>query len=258
MRCLRTTELNYVNAISYGVLITVCLSPLNSSPVAAAEAGQKAVVELFTSQGCSSCPPADALLGQLAKRDDIVALTMPVSYWDHLGWKDTLARDVYAERQRAYAASRGDREIYTPQMVVNGVAHVVGSSAEAIEDALRRTDKTLEKVPVSISLASSNGEVQVSAGGVPDGINYSPATLWMACFTRTVNVDIRRGENNGHRITYTNVVRTLTPVAHWTGQEISLHLAMPHEADIDGCAALLQADVSKAILGAAIMPPVTD
>jgi hypothetical protein len=258
MRCLRTTETNYANAVSYGFLLSTCICGLSSSPLLATELRQKAVVELFTSQGCASCPPADALLGQLAKRDDIVALTMPVNYWDHLGWKDTLAKDVYTERQRGYAASRGDREIYTPQLVVNGVAHVVGSSPDAIEDALHRTDNALEKVRVPISLTSHKGTVQLHAGAVPEGSNFRSGTVWVACFSHSVAVDIRRGENNGHRITYTNVVRSLTPAARWTGHEISVEIAIPHEGDIDGCATFLQADDSKAILGAAITRQATD
>src|SRR5918993_3798564 len=93
-----------------------------------ATAGPRAVVELFTSQGCSSCPPADAYLVELARRPDIVALTLPIDYWDYLGWKDTLAHSAFSARQRAYAGARGDRQVYTPQAVVNGRELFVGSN----------------------------------------------------------------------------------------------------------------------------------
>src|SRR5918998_4558273 len=98
-----------------------------------AAAGPQAVVELFTSQGCSSCPPADAMLVELAARPDVVALTLPVDYWDYLGWKDTLAQPGFTARQRAYAHLRGDRQVYTPQVVVNGTRPSVGSDKAAVE-----------------------------------------------------------------------------------------------------------------------------
>ena len=109
--------------------------------VARAENGvpQLAVIELFTSQGCSSCPAADRLLQELAKRPGVIAMTFPVTYWDYLGWKDTLARPENSHRQRDYAATRGDGEVYTPQAVVNGVKGCVGSNLAAIKSALNTT-----------------------------------------------------------------------------------------------------------------------
>src|SRR6516165_10211815 len=107
-----------------------------------AQAQTRAVVELFTSQGCSSCPPADKLLGELAKRDDLLALSLPIDYWDYLGWKDTLASHDFSERQREYAQSRGDGAVYTPQAVINGTDDMVGSDRSAIESAVKQaTDK---------------------------------------------------------------------------------------------------------------------
>src|SRR5919201_326871 len=99
-----------------------------------AHADPKAVVELFTSQGCSSCPPADKLLGDLAKDPSVIALSMPIDYWDYLGWKDTLADSRFSARQRAYSRTRGDREVSTPQAVVNGEVHVIGSDRSSIEN----------------------------------------------------------------------------------------------------------------------------
>ncbi|HSJ39938.1 MAG TPA: DUF1223 domain-containing protein, partial [Xanthobacteraceae bacterium] len=106
-----------------------------------AHADPRAVLELFTSQGCSSCPPADKILGELAQDPSVIALSMPIDYWDDLGWKDTLADARFSARQRAYSRMRGDREVYTPQVVVNGTVHVIGSDRESIEIAIDKTDR---------------------------------------------------------------------------------------------------------------------
>src|ERR1700710_1626336 len=107
--------------------------------VCPAHAEPRAVVELFTSQGCSSCPPADRILGELAKDPTLIALSMPIDYWDYLGWKDTLADARFSARQKAYSQVRGDREVYTPQVVVNGSVQVIGSDREGIEEAIAST-----------------------------------------------------------------------------------------------------------------------
>ncbi len=120
-----------------------------------------AVVELFTSQGCSSCPNADAVLGRLAKRDDIIALSLSVDYWDYLGWKDTLASPKFTERQRAYGKVRGDGAIYTPQLVVNGLAHVNGSDEGEIGRLIDKTAKTLSRLPRADPAVAGQGQ----AGG---------------------------------------------------------------------------------------------
>ena len=110
-------------------------------PRRAARAEPRAVIELFTSQGCSSCPPADKLAGELAQDPSLLVMSLPVDYWDYLGWKDTLANPGHTKRQRAYSKTRGDREVYTPQVVVNGMAHVLGSDRSAIENAIKHTGK---------------------------------------------------------------------------------------------------------------------
>ncbi len=224
-----------------------------ASPAQAADHDRKSVLELFTSQGCSSCPPADALLAKLATRDDIVALTMPVNYWDHLGWRDTLAKEAFTQRQRNYAESRGDREIYTPQLVVNGIAHVVGSRADDIEDAMRRTSLKLDEAWVPLALQRDGEAMRLQAGAAPLDSTYRRGTVWLAFFSNTVPVNIRRGENTGARITYTNVVRRLERAGRWDGEAASFQAMIPRGRGIDGCAAFLQADGSKVILGAAIV-----
>src|SRR5436190_23621454 len=120
-----------------------------------AHAEPRAVVELFTSQGCSSCPPADQIIGELAKDPSVIALSLPIDYWDYLGWKDTLADSRFTARQKAYSNMRGDREVYTPQVVVNGSLHVVGSDRAAIDDAIDVTQKAdgVMSVPVTMTLS---------------------------------------------------------------------------------------------------------
>src|SRR5580693_3389300 len=134
-----------------------------------ADADPRAVVELFTSQGCSSCPPADKLMGELAKDPTVIALSMPIDYWDYLGWKDTLADARFSARQKAYSHMRGDRDVYTPQVVVNGSAHVVGSDRAGIEDAIGNTKKAdgVMSVPVTMSLAGKQITVSVAASKPP-------------------------------------------------------------------------------------------
>src|SRR3954464_14859031 len=118
-------------------IAVVCLSSVASLSVAEAE--PRGVIELFTSQGCSSCPPADKLVGELAADPSLVSISLPIDYWDYLGWKDTLADPRHAARQRAYSKLRGDREVYTPQVVVNGVLHALGSDRAAIEKAIAKS-----------------------------------------------------------------------------------------------------------------------
>jgi hypothetical protein len=213
----------------------------------------KAVIELFTSQGCSSCPPADKLLGEYAERKDVLALSFPVDIWDYLGWKDTLASHDNSERQRAYAAGRGDRQVYTPQAVVNGRHHIVGSDRAAIEAALKRNGGTL---PVPISLQPSTDSTTVTIGAAPDG-TISKGTIWLVMYDRTVTVPIERGENSGKTLTYSNVVRKLRPIAMWKGEPMSIDLPKSEltKAKVERCAVLLQTETADGspgpVLGAA-------
>src|SRR5437868_13189285 len=117
-----------------------------------AHADPRAVVELFTSQGCSSCPPADKIIGELAKDPSVIALSMPIDYWDYLGWKDTLADARFSARQKAYSHARGDRDVYTPQAIINGSIHVIGSDRAGIEGAIENTRKTTSAMSVPVTM----------------------------------------------------------------------------------------------------------
>jgi hypothetical protein len=221
---------------------------------ATAHAGEtRAVMELFTSQGCSSCPPADALLGEYAQRGEILALSFNVDYWDMLGWPDTLANHDYTERQRNYAQARGDGQVYTPQVVIDGRTHVVGSSRAEIDTALKASDDGLP-VPVSLTIEGDSISVDIGEGRSP-GLPH--ATLWLVMYDPSVSVPIESGENSGRTLTYTNVVRKFRPIAMWKGAPMSVDLPKSEiaHAKVGNCAVLLQAETEAglpgAILGAA-------
>ena len=129
----------------------ICTASMLPPPASAGE--PRAVIELFTSQGCSSCPAADKLIGELARDPSLITMSLPVDYWDYLGWKDTLALHGHSNRQRAYADARGDREVYTPQVVVNGIVHVLGSDKAAIESAIAQTRQSAAPLTLPVTLS---------------------------------------------------------------------------------------------------------
>lgn len=222
---------------------------------AAAEAGPKAVVELFTSQGCSSCPPADAVLGRLAEDPDVLALSLAVDYWDYLGWKDSFARDENTARQRDYAMSRGDNAVYTPQAVINGRIHVVGSDEPGIRSELADLDEENAGLSVEVKaiLAGDRVIVKVPAGAKLHG---GDPTIWLVSYSDSEQVEIGRGENTGRSVTYHNIVRRIQPIGMWAGEELVIEYPV---ADLmrdgaNGCAVLLQTNANGrigAIVGAA-------
>jgi hypothetical protein len=181
-----------------------------------AHADPRAVIELFTSQGCSSCPPADKIIGELAKDPSVIALSMPIDYWDYLGWKDTLADSRFSARQKAYSHVRGDRDVYTPQAIVNGSMKVIGSDRNGIEAAIENTANTdgVMSVPVTMSLSGKQINVSVAASNTP---RVAHGEVWICSISREVPISIGRGENRGREITYYNVVRNLLKVGDWNG-----------------------------------------
>src|SRR5215212_1288865 len=182
---------------------------------AVAIAESRAVIELFTSQGCSSCPPADQLAAELAADPDLIVLTLPVDYWDYLGWKDTLSRPRHTARQRGYAAKRGDREIYTPQVIVNGIAQVIGSDRAAITEAVERTNRNHAALSVPVKLATARDSIEVVVNGVDEP--ELSGEVWLCAIAHAVPVAIARGENRGRNITYHNVVRRWVRLGSWPG-----------------------------------------
>jgi hypothetical protein len=182
-----------------------------------AVADPRAVVELFTSQGCSSCPSADKVLGDLARDDpSLIALSLPIDYWDYLGWKDTLADTRFSARQRAYSRMRGDREVYTPQAVVNGTVHVLGSDRSGIESAASSTHSNGEVMSVPVSISEADRVLTVSVAESHGAASHGE--VWVCAVSKAVPIRIGRGENRGQEVTYHNVVRRWLKVGDWTGK----------------------------------------
>ncbi|MBV0912903.1 DUF1223 domain-containing protein [Anianabacter salinae] len=203
------------------------------------------VVELYTSQGCSSCPPADELLAQLANRDDVIPLSLHVDYWDYIGWKDVFADPAYTARQKAYARAAGHRTIYTPQMIVGGVDNVVGYKPMMLADFIDTHQETPEKVELALSRVDGNAVIRAEA---PEG-GAGTMIVQLVRYLPSQTVEIERGENAGKTITYHNIVTDWRVVAQWDGME-PLWLEIPIEGP-EPVVALVQASGNGAILGAA-------
>jgi hypothetical protein len=201
------------------------------------------VVELFTSQSCSSCPPADALLVELAGRPGVLALSLHVDYWNRLGWRDPYASAAFTRQQRTYADLLASHDIYTPQLVVSGRIGVVGSDRSAVEAALASVASDAQ-VDVRLHRAGTALAADVAGG-------HGPATLWLAGYDPHHTTPIGGGENAGRTLIESNVVRSLTPVATWSGA--ALHVDLPQPAG-ERAAVFLQAADGR-ILGAATLSP---
>lgn len=210
------------------------------------------VIELFTSQGCSSCPPADALLGELADRDDVVALSLPVDYWDYLGWKDSFGSPQHSARQKSYALTRGDRAVYTPQIVINGKAHIVGSDRAQLRSALKRASNQTMEVGLDVGPDVIEIKIPEKAGKARKGV------VWLASISDAEPVEIGRGENAGRRVVYYNVVTRLTRVGEWRGDAatITVNRRDVWSKEANGCAVIIQEDLHDGagpIIGAALV-----
>jgi hypothetical protein len=209
-----------------------------------AAAGQPIVVELFTSQGCSSCPPANATVSAMAGRADVLALSFGVTYWDELGWKDTFASPQYTARQWDYARGLGHSQVWTPQVVVDGRADTVGQDAAEIEPLIRA------------ARARRAGEPQISIQGATVSVAAAPAPnraaqVWLVRYDpRVVQVAIQRGENGGKTLPHRNVVRELTRLGSWSGQAASFAIKPAADPNLR-TAVLIQSSAGGPILAAA-------
>lgn len=235
-------------ALRIAMAVTICSATFSS----AAQAGPKTVIELFTSQGCSSCPPADALLQKYAARDDIIALSLPVDYWDNLGWKDTLANPANTKRQRLYAETRGDGQVYTPQTIVNGGPHAVGSSEISINQAIEKTASALQRDHVDIRLRISADGLLIDVGPAQATSPLRPAKLVLALVQQKGEVAIGRGENSGRTVTYHNVVRFLRQIGNWSGaaEQVRVPISDLAGQDVQMAVVMLQDDGPGPIVGA--------
>ncbi len=200
------------------------------------------VVELYTSQGCSSCPPADALLTTLAEREDVIALALHVDYWDYIGWADTFADAGFTKRQRAYARSAGKRMIYTPQMVIGGLDHVVGNKPAEVEEAISK-HASLDH-GVNVTLVRQGGQVAISLDAETPG----DMVVQLVRFRAMETVAIGRGENAGRTIDYANIVTGWEQLRNWNGRA---PLSLQADASGGGNFAVVVQDRGAGIIRAA-------
>ena len=198
------------------LLVALAALGLGSVP---SQAAPPVLVELFTSQSCSSCPPADALLARLAQRPDVLALDLHVTYWNQLGWHDPFSLDAATARQRDYAARLGLEEIYTPQLVAGGRHQAVGSDAGAVAAALAAAQAEAG-TGVVLGMRAAGTEVAIDIGA-----GSGAATLWLAGFDPHAVTHVGGGENGGRTLAEANVVRAIAPVAAWRGAAPASHLA---------------------------------
>ena len=234
------------------VLAVLALSPPGLADPPKPAAGP-AVLELFTSQGCSSCPPADALLAELGKRPGLVTLSYSVDYWNYLGWHDTLSSPANSERQREYARMRGDGSVYTPQVVVDGMIHVNGSNEAAIEMAMRNAAKRQADVKVPVAMHAEGDTLVIGIGVARDTSDQRDGTVWLAVAKDQETVSIARGENRGKTLSYYHPVREVSPVGMWKGEAMTLRLPLKDLKMKGGdyLVALVQVENGGPILGAA-------
>lgn len=219
----------------------VLAGAFTARPVASPAADNLTVVELFTSQGCSSCPPANANLARLARRPEVLALSFSVTYWDPLGWPDTFARPAFTARQRDYQRGLGNDNVWTPQMVIDGRADVVGGRMGEIEAQIA-THR-----PFSGPVVRFNPRgVGLAGGRAP----RQPADVWLVRYEReAIHVPVARGENSGRTLPHANVVRELVRLGQWRGQTVGFALPPARTGGL-ATAVLVQAPDGGLILGA--------
>ncbi|MEL6915832.1 MAG: DUF1223 domain-containing protein [Pseudomonadota bacterium] len=182
------------------------------------------VVELYTSQGCSSCPPADAMLHDMAEQDDIIALALHVDYWDYIGWKDEFAQPGFTERQKGYARAAGARSIYTPQMIIGGQDHVIGTRPDEV--ATHLVNHMAKPAMLEIETRRSGRSVEVRA--VPLARIGGEVIVQLVTYRPSSRVEIRRGENAGRTLDYANVVTSWVVAKPWSGRgEYTLTATVP-------------------------------
>jgi hypothetical protein len=223
----------------------VCALALTLTAPSAGAGDNAILVELFTSQGCSSCPPADETLAALTERADVLPLSMHVDYWDYLGWRDTFAKRELTERQFAYRELMGARVVYTPQMIIHGVRDVPGYRAGLVEEAIRSAQSAEPRASIALNMDKGMLSAQIE----PAANTSAPSTVWIASFSKEETVEIHRGENAGERITYHNVVEDLIRVGAWSGDE-PRSIEVPQPEDGKGVAVWLQDERTGQVIAA--------
>ncbi|MGY8990443.1 MAG: DUF1223 domain-containing protein [Rhodospirillales bacterium] len=240
------TMMNLMRTVLFALAFAA--APLIGMTIAAGGDQPPVVVKLYTSQGCSSCPPADKYMGELSKRKDILGLTFHVDYWDYIGWKDPFALPQNTTRQRQHSSNLGLRNIFTPQMVVQGAASAVGSDCMDVNRAISKTKK-LTQVPVHLT-HRKDGQLSIS---IPASNIKETAKVFLVAFDDKHSTSVRRGENGGQKLSYYNVVRAMKQVGTWSGDTFSLKVPLTGAMSTgrSACAVFIQSVRTGRILGAA-------
>lgn len=227
-------------------LLLIAVPPLAAEPAIAQVRG---VVEMFTSQGCSSCPPADKVLTGMSGTKDLITLSFPVDYWDYIGWKDTFAQHAFTLRQKAYANTRHDDNVYTPQAVIDGVGQTIGSNAADVRAKLAadRGKGGALCVPTTLTRHDDGLVVNLSA---PTCTAPAAADVWLLKLRARATIKVGRGENAGHALTFSNIVLNMRQIGHWSGSAQTLKVAAP-----EGDYVVLVQQGHGAVLGAAKIGP---
>ncbi|NNH58725.1 thioredoxin family protein [Rhizobium laguerreae] len=235
-------------------LIPLIAGVVLSGPLQAEDGTPKGVVELFTSQGCSSCPPADAAFRKLVNQGDVIALAYHVDYWNYLGWADTLSSKENTERQYGYARTMGRSNVYTPQAIVNGRGHLAGADLNGINSKIDTFSSEGNGLTVPISAAMRGDELEIKIGA-----GQGKANVVMVYFDKEKTIDVEKGENSGQKISYLHSVTNVETVGMWDGKATSLTLpaSVLQRPQLEGCAILLQSATADgdpaAILGATVV-----
>lgn len=225
--------------VSYVILIAavIIVPVITGASRALAESAYQpsTVVELYSSQGCSSCPPADKFLGELVQNRDILGLTFSVTYWDYIGWKDTFGNKDNDYRQAYYKQEFGSRYVYTPQMIIGGKDHKVGSDQNGVKSLIKENAEHAQFLLLQWNFKGDTLEVDIPSG-------QGEATIWLVDIDHAKEVNIGRGENTGRTVVYHNVVRKIRSAGVWDGtaKKIKLDLAEMREMGRDGCALIIQ------------------
>ncbi|AXI47245.1 DUF1223 domain-containing protein [Sulfitobacter sp. SK012] len=203
------------------------------------------VVELYTSQGCSSCPPADEILSALKDRDDVIAIALHVDYWDYIGWKDPFGHPAHAERQRAFATTAGRRTIYTPEMVVNGQTDIVGAKPMALSKAI--AEHAAKPQTIALDVVRDGETLRINALSKVDG--GGPVEVHLLRITPEQTTEITRGENRGKSIAYTHIAHDWQIIGSWDGKS-EFEMSVPVSGD-DPAVVILQSPNAGPIMAAA-------
>ena len=244
-----------------GVGLSLILALTGYANAGQPQASHPVVIELFTSQGCSDCPAADRIVAELAKRKDVLALSLPITYWDMLGWKDTFATEANTYRQKSYAKTMNRSGIYTPQVIVHGKVDVVGNQRDRVMSAIsNRQTQIANEAQVNLTLGIASGRVEIAIPALARSKDKPLATIWVMRTLSNASVNVQQGENKNHQLAYANLVRELHRAGEWTGEAMKLDVPITTgKSKHDGVAVVLQShDYGEVIAAAMIKLPTAD